>query len=195
MIRINTRNELNEVLKREKELNLGCLGKYQVALARLKSHPRYMNWLYIKWLRIAGYYYTNRKKNILYSFLYFLSCRKKNKLGRKLGIELNEKNIGFGVELFHTFGTVINGNAVIGENCKFHGNNCIGNNGFSLECPIIGNNVRMGNGAKVIGGVTIADDVVIAAGAVVVRSFTTPGVTLAGIPAKVVKEKLSDEMI
>ncbi len=187
MISINTRSELKEVLKREKELNLGYLGRYQVFLAFIKSHPRYVNWIYIKWLRIAGYYYTNRNKNPFFSLMYFWACRKKNKLGRKLGIELNEKNIGFGVELYHTFGTVINGDAIIGENCKFHGNNCIGNSGYSLECPKIGNNVRMGHGSKVIGGVEIADDITIAAGAVVVKSFKTPGVTLAGIPARVVK--------
>lgn len=189
MISINTRKELKEVLKREKELNLGYLGKYQVILAMIKSHPRYVNWKYLKWLRITGYYYSNRKKNPFFAVMYFLTCRRKNRLGRKLGIEMNEKNIGFGVELYHTFGTVINGDAEIGENCKFHGNNCVGNSGKSLDCPKLGKNVRMGNGSKVLGGVEIADDVVIAAGAVVVKSFTTPGVTLAGIPAKVVKEK------
>ena len=187
MIEIGTKSELKEILKKEKELNLGHLGKYQILLAFLKSHPRYVNWIYLKWLRIAGYYYTNRKKNVYFSIMYFITCRIKNKLGRKLGIELNEKNIGFGVELYHTFGTVINGDAVIGNNCKFHGNNCIGNNGLTPECPILGDNVRMGNGAKVIGGVRIADDVVIAAGAVVVHSFTKAGVTLAGVPARVVK--------
>lgn len=49
------------------------------------------------------------------------------------------------------------------------------------------NNVMMGAGAKVIGNVVIADDIKIAAGAIVVTSFVTPGITLAGIPAKRVK--------
>ena len=41
----------------------------------------------------------------------------------------------------------------------------------------------------IIGGVQIADDIKIGANAVVNRSFTEPGVTIAGVPAKVVKQR------
>ena len=76
----------------------------------------------------------------------------------------------------------------IGKNCKLHGSNCIGNDGKSLAAPVIGDNVRLGVGAKVIGDVHIADDVIIAAGAVVIDSCDIKGATLAGVPAKVVKK-------
>lgn len=187
MLEIRNRKELNDIIQYEKNLNFSHLGKYQCLLAILKSHPRYINWKYIKLLRIAGYYYYKRNVNIFYSLIYFWKCRKKNKLGRKLGIEMNEKNIGKGVEIYHTFGIVVNGDSEIGENCKFHGNNCIGNNGKNSKCPKIGNNVRFGVGSKVIGDVEIADDVVIAAGSVVVNSILESGVTVAGIPARIVK--------
>lgn len=45
----------------------------------------------------------------------------------------------------------------------------------------------LGAGAKIIGNVTIADNIKIAAGAVVVCSFFEPGITIAGVPAKKVK--------
>ena len=53
----------------------------------------------------------------------------------------------------------------------------------------------MGVGAKIIGDVTIADDVTIAAGAVVIESCETPGAVLAGIPAKCVKVKNLDNEV
>ena len=192
---IKTRAELKEILCYEKELNFGRFGRYQCLLAIIKDHPRYINWKYLKLLRIAGYYYTSRKKSFVHSLLYFWYCRRKNRLGRKLGIELNEKSFEKGLELFHTFGTVVNGDSIIGENCKLHGNNCIGNDGHTPGCPKIGDNVRIGVGAKVIGDVTLADNITVAAGAVVVHSFTTPGVTIAGVPAKVVAHKKNNETL
>lgn len=56
-----------------------------------------------------------------------------------------------------------------------------------MRYPVIGNNVMMGAGAKVIGNVTIADNIKIAAGAVVVNSFKEPGITIGGIPARRLK--------
>ena len=43
-------------------------------------------------------------------------------------------------------------------------------------------------GAKVIGDVELADDIVIGAGAVVNRSFLMPGITIGGIPAHELKK-------
>ena len=45
----------------------------------------------------------------------------------------------------------------------------------------------MGAGAKVIGNVTIADNIKIGAGAVVVTSFIEPGITIGGVPARKLK--------
>jgi serine O-acetyltransferase len=60
-----------------------------------------------------------------------------------------------------------------------------------IKQPKIGNNVLIGSGAKILGGVTIGDNVIIGANAVVLESFG-PNVTIAGVPAKVIK-RLSDE--
>ena len=45
----------------------------------------------------------------------------------------------------------------------------------------------LGVGAKVIGAVRVANNVKIAAGAVVVKNILEEGCTVAGIPAKIVK--------
>ena len=53
--------------------------------------------------------------------------------------------------------------------------------------PKIGNNVILFSGARVIGGVTIGDNCVIGAGAVVTKDVPS-GCVAAGIPAKVVSQ-------
>ena len=99
--------------------------------------------------------------------------------------------------IFHAQGVVVNGDVKVGKNCILHGGNVIGNMGNDLKVPVIGNNVRLGTGAKVLGDVYIADGVQIGAGAVVLDSCYEKGALLVGIPARVHKkdsEKNSIEM-
>ena len=77
--------------------------------------------------------------------------------------------------------------AVLGKGVRLHGDNCIGNDGITDDCPFIGDGVDIGVGAKVLGGVSIASGCVIGAGAVVVRDAPIPGSVLVGVPAKVIK--------
>lgn len=87
--------------------------------------------------------------------------------------------------IYHTNGIVVNGDARIGKNCKLHGSNVIGNMGTDLGVPTIGDNVRLGAGAKVLGNVRIADNVKIGAGAVVLHDCLEEGALLIGIPAEI----------
>ena len=51
------------------------------------------------------------------------------------------------------------------------------------------NNVEMTLGSRVLGGVTIADDVTIGAGALVLKDIDTPYTTWGGLPAKCISRK------
>ena len=53
----------------------------------------------------------------------------------------------------------------------------------NMGCPIIGDNVWIGPGVKIYGGIQIADDIQIGANAVVTKSFKEPGITIGGVPA------------
>ena len=78
----------------------------------------------------------------------------------------------------------MNGSSKVGKNCQLHGDNCIGNVGKSdslTDCPQIGNNVEIGIGAKVLGGITIADNIKIGANAVVTKSFERKELHLLGL--------------
>lgn len=109
--------------------------------------------------------------------------RKRNILCEKAGIELTPGLIGPGIRICHS-NVVVFGH--VGEGCVFHGNNVVGNkrSGAIDEMPTLGKHVDVGFGACIIGKVTIADDCVIGAGAVVTKSFMTPGTIIAGVPAK-----------
>lgn len=185
---IETKQQLKDILAYEKKLYWGDGQEkesvYQYILAFIKDHPNYRVWKYNVLLRKTGYYYTRRKKDPIGAVLYFWFCRKKNRLGRKLGIELNERTFDKGLIIYHTQGIVVNGRAIVGKNCHLHGNNCIGTDGKTFDCPVLGDNVTLGVGAKVLGNIKIADNIKIAAGAVVVHSFEEPGITIGGVPAR-----------
>lgn len=142
---------------------------------------------YLLFLRKQEYYLNTAKGNKLKSLLGLLYERKKHKLGIKLGFNIPPNSFEKGLTIYHTGCLAVNTTARIGENCKLHGNNCIGNNGIEDKSPTIGNNVDIGFGAVVIGDIIIADNIKIGANAVVNKSFTEPGITIAGVPAKRVK--------
>lgn len=140
---------------------------------------------FVKLLRYTEYH--KNQNGIFHKLLYVYYRRRKNRLGIKLGIEMTYNCFDSGLTIYHAGNIVVNGDVRVGKNCRLHGSNCIGNDGKSYACPQIGNNVRLGVGAKVIGDVKIADNIIIAAGAVVVDSFSEPGITIAGVPARRVK--------
>lgn len=90
-----------------------------------------------------------------------------------------------GVHISH--GKIVVGSiAKLGCNCKILSDVTIGGQGRYDKhgAPQIGDRVFIGSGAKIIGNITIADDVVIGANAVVIHSITESGITVAGNPAK-----------
>jgi len=91
---------------------------------------------------------------------------------------------------------VINSKAVIGENGNISQGVTIGiiNSGLKQGVPTIGNRVYIAPGAKIIGNIKIGNDVAIDANAVVINDVPD-GVTVGGIPAKVISQNDSSEYI
>ena len=182
---IKSKNDLKRYLETEKRLYI-AQAPYGQIVQILTCDINLKIYRFIKYLRHEEYHHN--QAGFFHKLLRLYYWRKRSKLGGSLGIEMWDNTFDEGLQIYHAGNIVVNGSARIGKNCKLHGSNCIGNNGKTLMCPVIGNNVRLGVGAKIIGDVTIADDVIIAAGAVVVHSVLEPGVTIAGIPAKKVSK-------
>lgn len=123
-------------------------------------------------------------QKIYYELVLRYYYRKQNILSYKSGVEIDLKSqIGKNCNIWHS-GVVING--IIGDNCTFHGNNIIGNKGKGKESliPKLGNNVDVGVNAVVIGGISIANNCIIGAGAVVTKDYIYERTVIAGVPAK-----------
>lgn len=93
-------------------------------------------------------------------------------------------DFGEGFVLVHSLGVVINTAVKGGRNVVIEHQVTIGaEKGIS---PVVGNDVFIGAGAKILGGVRIGDGAKIGANAVVLADVP-PGATMVGIPARMVK--------
>lgn len=111
------------------------------------------------------------------------------------GIELPcEVAVGKNFVIDHFGGIVVNGYTVFGDNCRIRTGVVIGLARVEDPCaPVIGNNVDIGTGAKVLGRITIGDNVLIGANSVVVRSVPSDSIAV-GIPA-IVKPRNPDATV
>ncbi len=96
-----------------------------------------------------------------------------------------------GLSIAHRGDIVVNPTARIGKNCRIHEGVTIGSTGGSKQAAVIGDNVFIATGAKIIGNIRIADNVAIGANAVVVKDIDEPGTTWAGVPARKVSDRNS----
>lgn len=139
---------------------------------------------YLKYLRKEEYF--QNKNGLLNKVVGLLWSNKKNRLGNKLGFFIPPYTLKKGVTIYHHGSIIINGDARIGQNCTLHGMNCIGNNGKSFAAPIIGDNVDIGVGAKIIGAVRVGNNVKIGANAVVFKDVPS-NCTVVGNPMRIIQ--------
>ncbi len=181
------RKQLKAIIQRERELYLPQAKTRKARfMARFMHEESYEIFRWIKHLRMAEYY-GSHTRTLFDKIRCVLHARKMCILGNRLGFFISTGCLGKDVLVHHKGDIIINYRSVIGDGCRLHGDNCIGNNGKDTACPVLGKNVDVGVGAKIIGGVTIADDIIIGANAVVTKSFLEPGITIAGVPARKIK--------
>ncbi len=114
----------------------------------------------------------------LITLLIFLVYNSKIPYTAKIG-----KGTKFG---YGAIGVVVHARAVIGENCGIGTNVTIGGRSGHKEVPVIGNNVRIYTGSKVLGPIHIGNNAVIGANAVVIKDVPENAV-VAGVPARILK--------
>ncbi len=109
------------------------------------------------------------------------------------GIEFTPKcKIGFGLVIPHSSGIVI-GASRLGNNVTIFQGVTLGAQITDMQYnintrPIIGNNVVIGSGAKILGNIHIGNNVVIGANSVVLENIEDD-VVIGGIPAKIITKR------
>jgi serine O-acetyltransferase len=106
------------------------------------------------------------------------------------GIEVPcEAKVGKNFIIDHSGGIVVSGYARFGDNCRIRTGVVVGLARVDDPCaPVIGNNVDIGAGAKVLGRIVIGDNVNIGANSVVTRDVPSNSIAV-GIPARVIARR------
>lgn len=180
---IQSRNELKAAIEYERGRYFSSSkDKLRCMILNNTSH-RIFQWQ--KSLRHAEYH-INNKNNIIHYLLWMFWARRKNKLGAFLGIDIPENTFEKGLRIYH-FGCIsVNANAKVGEDCILVGNNCLGNKHGQNIGPKLGNGCMLGFGSSIIGDVHLENQVSIAVGAVVTKSFFEDNISLVGVPARTI---------
>lgn len=158
-----------------------CLPKHRGLALRVRRvfFPDH-TWDFVRLLRLAEYHHNSG-----HHLRYFLAQFRLSRLSVKLGLNIEINCFGPGLDIAHIGGITVSPLARIGRNCKIYPGVTIGTaRTGDTRAPRLGDNVHIGAGAAIIGDIDIADDIAIGANAVVTQSFTEPGITVAGVPAR-----------
>lgn len=170
--------------------------KIALHIPESRKHPRPFydeEWRFQIALRKLEYI-LNCKSSVWYTPYRMWKKLRFHLMSVKYGFIIPPNVFGPGLSIAHYGMLGVNGAAKIGKNCRIHEGVTIGASGGEAA-PVIGDNVFIGTGAKIIGDIRIADNIAIGAGAVVVESCLEPGVTLAGNPARKISDHNSDVFI
>lgn len=180
-----TKKELKEIIKEDKELYFKNENISKQIFHRLTKSFSYEIGKYIITSRKVGYY-KEKKRNVLDNILFIYYARKKNNIGKKVNIELAPSFFGRRLKIWHG-NVIVNYKTKIGNDCQFHGNNCVGVGKYG-KCPVIGDNVDIGVGANIVGDAFIPNGTIIGANSFVNKKFYDNNIVIAGVPAKKIKE-------
>lgn len=143
---------------------------------------RFGRWRYCiqqRWLRLP-FSLLYKTLKLLSQILTGIDLPCEVKIGRRLLIE-------------HFGGIIISGDTVLGDDVVIRNGVTIGlKRTNNPGAPVIGNRVDIGTGAKILGPITIGDDVVIGANAVVLQDIPSNSLAV-GVPAIVKPRKTAND--
>jgi len=162
------------------------VGDNESVMVRLKQRFLSPSYIHTHW-RLKCLYSLS-KKSLIFKPFFLLCTLRYRQISIKFGIDIPPSTkIGKGFYIGHHGSIVISGNAVIGDNCNISQGVTIGqvNRGPRKGFPVLGNNVYVGPGAKIIGNVRIGDNVAIGANAVVTHDVPNNAVVV-GVPSRII---------
>ena len=159
----------------------------------VKKDPAAKNIWYVIFL-YPGYkaIISHRIAHFLYNHKLMFLARAVSQANRFFtGIEIHPGAvIGKRILMDHGMGIVIGQTAIVGDNCTIYHGVTLGGTGkvAKKRHPTVGNNVFIGAGAKILGNITIHDNVKIGANSVILKDIEQDS-TVVGIPRENSKDK------
>lgn len=171
---------INEDTKRNRD------SKYPLFLSYICGSESARVISYLKILRKLEYF-INVKSNVFYKLAYWYYRIRLHQKSVQYGIWIYPNMVGCGLKILHIGGIHINCFAM-GNYCEIPQGVVVGNKGSDNERAVIGNNVQLTLGCKVIGKVIIGDNAVVAPNSVVIKDIPANCI-VSGVPAIIIKQK------
>lgn len=184
-MKIQTKAQLKEWIKAD----FDAQGMTNPFWARLTYGENWSLFQYMKILRNLEYYSNNQdcSANKLFYYWYLLKHRR-NCITQDLHISPNI--VGKGLKIVHPgFRRIDKVVKSIGENCTILPMVLFGKKRPEIDygCIEVGNNCYFGTGCTILGPVKIGNNVIVGAGAVVTKDIPD-NCTVAGVPAKIIRQ-------
>ena len=190
---IRTRQDLIEYIKADHYANQGGAKNDKA----LKQYIRkILGWWgewefvrqYMRILRHYEYHLNNSNNNLYHKIVCKYYFSQWHRMSMKTGIHIPPNTVGKGFRISHYVGGVIINCFKMGEFCSVASGVVVGNKDSNENRATIGNYVKLTLGSKVIGRITIGDNVIVAPNSVVIKDVESDTI-VSGIPAKVIKKK------
>ena len=140
------------------------------------------------WLRTCRY---ARSQPLLKYTVYPIARLIQGHLTYKMGISIpSGTEIGSGFYIGHFGGIVVSHKSIIGKNCNISQGVTIGrtNRGKNKGYPVLGDNIYIGPGAVIAGGIRIGNNVAIGANCVVTMDIPDDSVVV-GVPGRIISQE------
>lgn len=185
---IQSKEDLKLYLKEDALANIKQESCSWISL-KINVFYRKDNYRFYQYLKVLRHYeYALNCMSGVLGKIYKLYYKvKHHRLGAKINVDIQPNMVGYGFRVPHLVGGVI-------INCKSIGNWCTANAGVIVGnnnkggMAVIGDHVDLTIGSKVIGGVHIGNNVIVAPNSVVVKDVPNNAI-VSGIPAKILKYK------